>query len=118
MNLGMTILTTASHHADIRPTACRELSPRKQIVHMVDIGMALLAQHRPRRHQQFFMVRTMGCMTMHAIILHRRMLKQKRPTLFRVALITGLVNSIGFQQGPGNTPMRVMTVDTSYFSFQ
>ena len=60
----------------------------------------------------------MRVVTVQAIVLDWRMLKQKWPALFRMALITGLVNGVCLKQGFGNAAMRVMTVDTGNLAFE
>jgi len=53
-----------------------------------------------------------------AIVLNGGMFKKGRAAFFRMALITGLVDGIGFQQGPGIAAVGIMTINTGNFAFQ
>src|SRR5215470_10313509 len=56
------------------------------------IGVALLAQPRPRDLQQEVVDRTVRIMAVQAVLAHRGMLPQERAALFRMALVAIVVN--------------------------
>ena len=60
----------------------------------------------------------MRVVTVQAIVLDRRVFKQKRPALFRMTLITGLVNGVSLEQGLGDTTVRVVAIDAGDLAFQ
>ena len=110
MNLGMTVLATTAHQPRIRAAARGETAPCQQFIHMPERRVTLLAEHGSGRDQQFFMVGSMGTVTIQAIITHRGMFKKKRPSLLGMALITRLVHRVGFEQGASGAAMGIVTV--------
>src|SRR3990172_8602458 len=56
------------------------------------------------------MVGSMGTVTIKTIIAHRGMFKKKRPAFLGMALITGLVDGVGLEQGAGGAAMGIVTV--------
>src|SRR5215831_5641785 len=79
-------------------------------VRTVVYGMALGAQPRPRNLQQIFVHGAVRVMTGQAIFPHRRVLEQKWPALFGVALITSVVDRACDQQRFGSAAVRIMTI--------
>ena len=72
--------------------------------------MALLAQEWNRRDQQGALIRAMGRVAIEAVLPHRRVFEQERPALFCVALIAGLVDRGGLEEGIGQRAVRVVAV--------
>ena len=73
--------------------------------------MALLTENRPGGNEQLVVIRSMRCMTVHTGIANRSVLKEKRPSLLRMALITGLINRSRSNQRIGYGTVGVMAVD-------
>lgn len=118
MYLGVTILATPAHQPWIRATSRGETAARQQFIHMPERRVTLLAEHGSGRDQQFFMVGSMGTVTVQAIITHRGMFKKKRPPLLGMALITRLVHRVGLEQGASGAAMGIMTIRTGDLSLQ
>jgi len=57
-------------------------------------------------------------MTIEAVLAHRRMLEQKRSTLLRMALIAGLVDGVGLQQGTGQRTVRIVAIVAAHLPFR
>jgi hypothetical protein len=61
--------------------------------------------------------RTVGCVTIQAILCHISMRVEIGPPLFRVTLDTGLLDGILRQVCPGKTTVRIVTVHAKYPTF-
>ena len=57
-------------------------------------------------------------MTIEAALAHRWVLEQEGSTLFRMALIAGFVDCVGFQQGTGQRTVRVVAIVAAHLSFR
>ena len=80
--------------------------------------VALLTKEGARGLQKFVVIGSMRMMAGHAIFPHRRVLPNKRPAFFGVALVTGVVDRIRFHQHFGRRAVRVVTIDAGNFSFR
>src|SRR6185436_8066755 len=85
---------------------------------MSDLAMALLTQDRPRRDEQFLVVRAVRRMTGHAVFAHRSMLKQERTALLGVTIVAGLIDAISLEQWLGGAAVRVMAVDAGELALE
>ncbi len=96
VDLSMAILTAAIDEAFIGTESTDQIRSGQQIVGVTDIGMTLLAQKRSSGDQQHLMVGAVRLMTVETVFPHRGMFPDERATFFRMALITHLINRIGF----------------------
>ena len=97
MNVGVTREASSAQHSLIGMQTGTYGLARQQIVRVIEIRVTLLAEERDRRDQQRALIRAMRSMAIEAVLAHRRMLEQKGPALFRVTLVAGFVDRIGFQ---------------------
>lgn len=118
MNLRVTILTAAPNQPGVRGAAGGQEAAGDQLVHMATHAVALLAQQRPGRDQQLFMVRAMRVMAAEAVFAGGGMLEQKWPTLFCMTTIAGFIDRWCTQQRTKGRPMRVMAVKATDFAFE
>src|SRR6185437_10571911 len=111
MDVAVAAQATASHHALVRHQPVAQVLTRQQIVRMVAVGVALLAQHRYRQYQQVFLVRAVRGVAIEAVLAHRRVLEQERAALLGMAGGAGLVDGVGLQQRRGDAAVRVVAID-------
>ena len=110
MDLRVAVLATATDKPFVGRRSGCELASRQQIVRMPDHRMTLLAQQRPRRHQQHFMIGAMGLMAIEAAFRDWRVLKQEGPALFGVAAKARFVKRGCSDHGLGNAAVRIMAI--------
>ena len=131
VNLRVAILARASDDTRIHRQCCRWCGrPQRTIAQCrlpglkqlsrVAIGdvMALLAQKRTRGLQQLIVIRSVWIVASHAIFAHGRVFPDKRPALFGVTLIAGVVDRIRFQQRFRGRAVRIVAIDAGNFSFR
>ena len=52
-------------------------------------------------------------MTIDAIVANRGVLVQERPALFRMAIVAGLIDAIGLEQGGCRAAVRIVAIDAT-----
>ena len=73
------------------------------------VNMALLARHVSARRHQLCIVRTMRCVTTHAILTNRRVFPEKRAALFGMAGVASIIDSLRHKHLLPFAAMRVVT---------
>ncbi len=84
---------------------------------MTVIRMTLRTQKRRPHNQHVFNIRTMWCVAVHTVILHRFMFVNKRPALLGMAQIAGLINRSPDQGRRTIGTMRVVAIGAGYRTF-
>ena len=87
--IGAVYLAVTVHAASVEG---EDIEPGNGRMARQEIYVALLAELMAALCEQSDVVRAVRRMAGHTVLLHRSVLPQKRPTLLRVTLITGLVN--------------------------
>lgn len=118
MNVGVTGEAAASHDAFIRYQAGSQGLTRLQVIRVQEIGMALLAEKWNRRDQQRALIRAVRRVAVEAVLSNRRMLKQERSALLRMAFVARLVDGIGLEQRAGQGAMRIVAVIAAHLPFR
>src|SRR5215510_608026 len=82
-----------------------------------EIGVALLAQARPRHLQHEVVHRAVRIVAIRAVLTHRRVLEQERTALLGMALVASVVGRCVAQQGLRVAAMGVMAVGAGHLAF-
>src|SRR6516162_2619315 len=82
-----------------------------------EIGVALLAQTRPRDLQQEVVDRAVRIVAVEAALAHRSMFPQERAALLRVALVAIVVNGGLVQKSLAVGPMRIVAGRARHLAF-
>ena len=101
MNQRVAVLAGAAH-GELRPHPGLCMADR----------MAPVAEPWPRHLQQELVDRAMRIVAVQAILAHRRVLKEERPTLFGVALVAIVVDRDLAQEPFGGATVRIVTIRT------
>src|SRR5574337_2233887 len=66
------------HHALVRDQPAAQALARQQVVGVIGVRVALLAQHRHRQDQQVLLVRAVRRVAVEAVLRHWRVLEEER----------------------------------------
>ena len=101
VNVGVAGKATTAHNLRFRVRAVGRSLTRLQCTRVGADRMTLLAQNRNGCDQQGVLIRAVRRVAVQAALAHRRMLKEERPALLRMALIASFVDRVGLEQGIG-----------------
>lgn len=113
----MAIAASAADQARVGSWTVRNAATRHKLRQMARLLMALLAQDRTRHDKQLFIVGTVGRMAIGAIVTNRGVLEQEGPALFRMAIVAGLIDAIGLEQGCRRAAVWIVAIDATHFAF-
>lgn len=118
MDLRMTRQTPARDKTLVRETAISQCARRLQVIRMTHMRVTLLAKERNGCHQQRVLIGAVRRVAVKTGISHWRMLEKKRTTLFRMTLVTSLIDRGSFHQHRIERAMRIVTVRTCHQTFR
>src|ERR1700677_2861571 len=95
VNVGVAGQATAAHNLRFWVRAVGRSLTRLQRTRVGADRVTLLAENRNGCDQERRLIRAVRGVAVQAVLAHRRMFEEERPTLLRMALITGFVDCVG-----------------------